>query len=174
MRYERYSQKLPHSKINSKCHVNTFFILLLSIVCSFFFHTSVSVADGILYADNIYTIAENNGIAKAICDAIEIGKILMIPLFAIMFSILGLSAYQGKVKWTTFATFAIGIAAFKAAGTIAEFFMPAMGLQYGCKCAIERQIRDEDGVVKRYATNLNYDCSEGTNDYEEEYGNGDD
>ena len=168
MKYKVYKKTLKILKINQKI---SFFLTLICLSVIFFNFNVVAFAkQGVPYADDIYTIAEDNGIAKAICDAIEIGKILMIPLFAIMFSIMGLSAYQGKVKWTTFVTFALGMAAFKAAGSVAEFFMPAMGLQYGCKCAIERQIRDEDGNVKRYATNLNYDCSQGTDDYEAEYG----
>ena len=156
------------SKIRSKVSILIFFcffIAFFSIIGDF----ALADDDEILVAEDIYRLAENNGIAHSICKAIEIGTILMVPLFAIMFSILGLAAYQGNIKWSTFVTFALGIAAFKAAGTIAEWFMPEMGLRYGCKCAIERKIRDADGVVKRYATGLNYDCSEGTEDYESEY-----
>ena len=94
----------------------------------------------------------------------------MIPMFAIMFVIIGFSFFQGEVKWSIFVTYGLGIAAMNAASTVAEFFMPEMGLQYGCKCAIERKIRDENGKITRYATNLNYDCTPGMQDYEEEYG----
>lgn len=156
-------------KIGNRIRIFAFFCFCLIVV--FFADSHLLFASGgIKYADDIYRLAEDNGIAQSICRAIDIGTILMIPMFAIMFSILGLSAYQGNVKWSTFATFALGIAAFKAAGTVAEFFMPEMGLQYGCKCAIERKIRNVDGVVERYATGLNYDCSEGVEDYNEEYG----
>ncbi len=131
---------------------------------------SDEIDDNIKKAAEMYQIAETNGIAHSICRAIEIGKILMVPLFGIMFSIIGLHFYQGNVKWSIFITFVLGIGAMNGAGTIAEFFMPGMGLQYGCKCAIERKIRDENGEIKRYATNLNYDCTPGLQDYEEEYG----
>ena len=166
-----FKTKLKTSKKRSK--VGFCFSLLIIFLISFCFigeSVSANGSNTIKYTEDIYKIAETNGIAHSICQAIEIGKILMIPMFAIMFSILGLSAYQGKVKWSTFVTFALGMAAFKAAGPISEFFMPGMGLQYGCKCAIEREIRDVNGNVTRYATGLNYDCSEGTKDYEEEYG----
>ena len=155
--------------IGNRIGIFTFFCFCFIIV--FLSDSNLLFASGdVKYADDIYRLAEDNGIAQSICRAIDIGTILMIPMFAIMFSILGLSAYQGNVKWSTFVTFALGIAAFKAAGTIAEWFMPEMGLQYGCKCAIERKIRNVDGVVERYATGLNYDCSEGVEDYNEEYG----
>ena len=116
--------------------------------------------------DTIYQQAENNGIADAICKAIDIGKMFMVPLFAIMFCIYGFRAFQGDgAKWSTFITFAIGMAAFNSAGTFLEWFMPKMGLDYGCKCAIERDIRDTNGAIKTYPTGLNYDCSSGTEDY---------
>ena len=162
MKLKLYNQKLMKLKILNKANFIIFFIIFL-------FSPLLSFGE-IRYTDDIYTIAETNGIAESICKAIEIGTVLMVPLFAIMFTILGFAAYQGKVQWTSFVTFAIGIAAFKGAGSIAEFFMPQMGLQYGCKCAIEKQVRDENGVITRMATGLNYDCSEGEADYKAEYG----
>jgi hypothetical protein len=116
------------------------------------------VVDG--YADDIYTEAENNGLATAICKAIDIATQLMVPLFAIMFSILGLRAFQGKMELSVFFTFAIGIAAFKGAGAILEFFLPDMGLQYGCNCAVVRYVRNSNGVVQKMATGLDEDCND--------------
>ena len=127
--------------------------------------SSTTTSNGAVYyvhgiADDIYTVSENNGIADAICRAIDIATQLMVPLFAIMFSVVGLKAYQGKLEWSMFVTFAIAIAAFKGAGTILEFFLPDMGLQYGCKCATVRYIRDTNGLVKRYSTGLTEDCKD--------------
>ena len=121
---------------------------------------NVSYINGLPRADDIYTVSENNGLATAICKAIDISTQLMVPLFAIMFSVLGLKAYQGKLEWSLFVTFAVGIAAFKSAGAIMEFFMPDMGLQYGCKCATSRYIRDSQGIVKEFSTGLNEDCTQ--------------
>ena len=113
-----------------------------------------------IYSDDIYREAESNGLATAICKAIDIATQLMVPLFAIMFSILGLRAFQGKMELSVFFTFAIGIAAFKGAGSILEFLLPDMGLQYGCNCAVVRYIRNSDGVVNKMETGLNEDCSD--------------
>ena len=147
--------------LSGKC-----FLFLQIFILSFLpFFSHCAFADDIQKTEDIYIIAETNGIAAAICKAIEIGQILMVPLFAIMFSILGLRAFQGDLKWTSLVTFALGIAAFKAAGSIAEWFMPNMGLQYGCKCAIERDIKDIDGKIQTLPTGLNYDCTEGFSDY---------
>ena len=84
----------------------------------------------------------------------------MTPLFAFMFSVLGLKAYQGELKWSVFLTFAIGIVVFKAAGPILEFIIPDLGLKFGCKCATTLQIRNADGKIHEYETGLNEDCTE--------------
>ncbi|GEM_PF-7105854 len=145
---------------------SSLFWFLLSFLFLYFFPSIIVSADVVETVDTIYQQAENNGIAEAICKAIDIGKIFMVPLFAIMFCIYGFRAFQGDgAKWSTFITFAIGMAAFNSAGTFLEWFMPKMGLNYGCKCAIERDIRDTNGVIKTYPTGLNYDCSMGTTDY---------
>ena len=174
--YEKILRLLNKSKDN-KCFSGQyhFFLFLFSnrfvcfqkILVLFFlvFFSNYASAEDIQTTEDIYIVAETNGIATAICKAIEIGQILMVPLFAIMFSILGLRAFQGDLKWTSLVTFALGIAAFKAAGSIAEWFMPNMGLQYGCRCAVERDIRDVNGEIKTLATGLNYDCTEGFSDY---------
>ena len=153
-----------------------FFSLLLSSLY-FIFDVNLSFAgDEIeekvleVATDDIYKLAETNGIANAICKAISMSTVLMVPLFAVMFTILGFKSFQGDMKWGAIATFVIGIAAFKGAGNILEMFLPNMGLQYGCDCAIERSVRDINGEVKRYATGVNRDCSEGTADYELEFG----
>lgn len=158
-------QKFKKKSLKLKRITNTFFLsfLLFILISNNLFSADVAL-------DDIYRFSETNGIAESICKAIDMSTVLMVPLFAIMFTILGFGAYQGNVKWSSFVTFALGIAAFKGAGSIAEWFMPQMGLQYGCKCAIEKHVRDQNGVVKRYATGLNYDCSDGFVDYYEEYG----
>ena len=125
-----------------------------------------------MYADahettsEIYKIAENNGIAASLCKAIDMGIVIMVPLLAIMFTIIGFGALQGKITWSVFFTFIIGTAAFRGAAGILEWFMPNMGLRNGCKCAVERSIRDVDGEIKTLPTGLNLDCSNGTEDYE--------
>ena len=166
MRFWSCVRKLVPFQIND---IFRFCQACLSLCCYLVFFFSlpdVAVADVIETVDTIYQQAENNGIAEAICKAIDIGKIFMVPLFAIMFCIYGFRAFQGDgAKWSTFITFAIGMAAFNSAGTFLEWFMPKMGLNYGCKCAIERDIRDTNGVIKTYPTGLNYDCSMGTTDY---------
>ena len=146
-----------------------FFILDLNISLA---DNSENIEESVLEVatDDIYKIAETNGIATAICKAIQMSTVLMVPLFAVMFTILGFKSFQGEMKWGSIATFVIGIAAFKGAGNILEMFLPNMGLQYGCDCAIERSVRDINGQVKRYATGVNKDCSEGTTDYELEFG----
>ena len=114
------------------------------------------------FDDTVYIHAENNIIASSICKAIDMGITLMIPLFAIMFCIIGLQIFQGQVKWTVFLTFFVGIAAFKGAGTILEFFIPNMGLEFGCKCATYRYLRDADGTIKAFPTGLDEKCRDGS------------
>ena len=111
---------------------------------------------------DVYRHAENNVIASSICKAIDMGITLMIPLFAIMFCVIGLQIFQGQVKWTIFLTFFVGIAAFKGAGSILEFFMPNMGLEFGCKCATYRYVRDQHGVITAQGTGLDERCRDGT------------
>ena len=152
-------------QINVKMVILPFFTYFFYLI---FFNQNIAIADVVDSVPDIYVIAENNGIATAICKAIDMSTILMVPLFAIMFSILGLSAFQGNVKWSVFFSFGIGMAAFKGAASIAEYFMPNMGLSFGCKCAITRDIRDVNGVVKTLPTGLNYDCSAGFDDYNKE------
>ena len=160
-------------KIENK--INNFVIITVYFLINFYLlNNNIVFADGeeqtIKTASEIYQIAETNGIAHSICRAIAIGRILMFPMFGIMFVIIGFSFFQGTAKWSIFVTFAIGMAAMNSAPQLAEIFLPGAGLKYGCKCAIEKEIRDESGKITRYATNLNYDCSTGTKDYEEEYG----
>ncbi len=159
----KIENKISHFVIITVCFLVNFYLLNNDIV----------LADDeqiIKTVPEIYQIAETNGIAHSICRAIAIGRILMFPMFGIMFVIIGFSFFQGTAKWSIFVTFAIGMAAMNSAPQLAEIFMPGAGLKYGCKCAIEKEIRDENGKITRYATNLNYDCSTGTKDYEEEYG----
>lgn len=118
--------------------------------------------------EDIYRVAETNGIATAICKAIDMGMVLMIPLFGTMTVILGYNCFQGNLKWSVFFTFGIGVAGFKGAENILNFIMPNMGLKSGCRCAIQRDIRDENGIIKTLPTGLNYDCTEGLDDYNNE------
>ena len=153
--------------LKTKALVNAVGAFLFYFLCfSFVFLISESIAfsEDIL-TDDIYIFAETNGIAVAICKAIDMGTYLMTPLFAIMFTIIGYGSFQGNLKWSVFVTFTLGIAAFKGAGSIAVLFMPGMGLEYGCNCAIEREIKNEKGEFVRRPTGLNLDCSEGTEDY---------
>ncbi len=143
--------------------------LIASFLLFFFFFADQSFAEVVETTSEIYRVAETNGIAVAICKAIDMGTVLMVPLFATMFVILGYGAFQGQLKWSVFVTFGIGMAAFKGAENILEFFMPNMGLKNGCKCAIQRSIRDKNGVVKTLPTGLNYDCTEGLDDYNNEH-----
>ena len=89
------------------------------------------------FDDTVYIHAENNIIASSICKAIDMGITLMIPLFAIMFCIIGLQIFQGQVKWTVFLTF---------------FF----------KCATYRYLRDADGTIKAFPTGLDEKCRDGS------------
>ena len=109
---------------NSKFYTLLFFIIL------FTFSGDTAVSDVI---PDIYVEGERNFVASTLCDAINFGMVIMTPLFAFMFSVLGLKAYQGELKWSVFLTFAIGIVVFKAAGPILEFIIPDLGLKFGCK-----------------------------------------
>lgn len=142
-------------------------ILLFCSVCVVLFlchsimaHASASGA--VPYVFDVYKFAENNVIASSICKAIDMGLTLMIPLFAIMFCVIGLQIFQGQVKWTIFLTFFVGMAAFKGAGTILNFFMPNLGLEFGCKCATYRYVRDTEGNINALATGLDERCRDGT------------
>ena len=54
------------------------------------------------------------------------------------------------------------MAAFKGAGSILEFFMPHLGLEFGCKCATYRYVRDAEGVITAQATGLDEKCRDGS------------
>ena len=173
-----YYYKLDGYKVDKKITTSTAYFLKVQVSCAtndcylycYYSHTnplkvktatSTDTTSSVeIYADDIYREAESNGLATAICKAIDIATQLMVPLFAIMFSVLGLRAFQGKMELSVFFTFAIGIAAFKGAGSILEFLLPDMGLQYGCNCAVVRYIRNSDGVVNKMETGLNEDCSD--------------
>lgn len=142
-------------------------ILLFYSVCVVLFlcHSmlaNASAAGTTPYVFDVYKHAENNIIASSICKAIDMGITLMIPLFAIMFCIIGLQIFQGQVKWTIFLTFFVGMAAFKGAGSILEFFMPHLGLEFGCKCATYRYVRDAEGIIRAQATGLDEKCRDVT------------
>ena len=143
--------------IIAKMVSNSSIILLFCSVCALAFALH-SIQANAAFDDTVYIHAENNVIASSICKAINMGITLMIPLFAIMFCIIGLQIFQGQIKWTVFLTFFVGIAAFKGAGTILEFFMPNMGLEFGCKCATYRYLRDTDGTIKMFDTGLDEKC----------------
>lgn len=147
-------------KIVAKMVSNSSMIFLFCSVCVVFFlcHSMHVNADTF----DVYKHAENNVIASSICKAIDMGITLMIPLFAIMFCIIGLQIFQGQVKWTIFLTFFVGMAAFKGAGSILEFFMPHLGLEFGCKCATYRYVRDSEGVITAQATGLDERCRDGS------------
>lgn len=147
-------------KIVAKMVSNSSIIFLFCSVCVVFFlcHSMQVNADTF----DVYKHAENNIIASSICKAIDMGITLMIPLFAIMFCIIGLQIFQGQVKWTIFLTFFVGMAAFKGAGSILEFFMPHLGLEFGCKCATYRYVRDSEGNINALATGLDERCRDGS------------
>ena len=147
-------------KIIKKMVSNSSIIFLFCSVCVVFVlcHSMQVNADTF----DVYKHAENNIIASSICKAIDMGITLMIPLFAIMFCIIGLQIFQGQVKWTIFLTFFVGMAAFKGAGSILEFFMPHLGLEFGCKCATYRYVRDSEGVITAQATGLDERCRDGS------------
>ena len=130
---------------------------LLVLIILFSFSGDTAISDVI---PDIYVEGERNFVASTLCKAIDLGMVLMTPLFAFMFSVLGLKAYQGELKWSVFFTFATGIAIFKAAGPILEFVIPDVGLKFGCKCATTLQIRDANGKISKYDTGLNEDCTE--------------
>ncbi len=132
-------------------------LIILLFCFAFFLYHQVQAN-----AFDVYKHAENNIIASSICKAIDMGITLMIPLFAIMFCIIGLQIFQGNAKWTIFLTFFVGIAAFKGAGTILEFFMPHLGLEFGCKCATYRYVRDAEGIITAQATGLDEKCRDVT------------
>ena len=173
-----YYYKLDGYKVDKKITTSTAYFLKVQVSCAtndcylycYYSHTNPlkvetatstdTTSSVAIYSDDIYREAESNGLATAICKAIDIATQLMVPLFAIMFSVFGLRAFQGKIELSVFFTFAIGIAAFKGAGSILEFFLPDMGLQYGCNCAVVRYVRNSDGIVNKMATGLNEDCSD--------------
>lgn len=126
--------------------------LIFFIFCTF---NSNSIED-------IYVLSENNFIADAICKAIDTGIVLMIPLFAIAFVVIGYQAFNGKADIKIFFTFVVGVAIFKGSGTILNYFVPHASFSFGCKCATYKYIRDTDGTVSKISTGLNEDCTEKT------------
>lgn len=154
-------------KIVAKMVSNGSIILLFCSVCVMFFlchsmQAHASSGGTVASTFDVYKHAENNVIASSICKAIDMGITLMVPLFAIMFCIIGLQIFQGQVKWTIFLTFFVGMAAFKGAGSILEFFMPHLGLEFGCKCATYRYVRDAEGIITAQATGLDEKCRDGS------------
>lgn len=109
-------------------------------------------------ASTIYLDSERNGIAKAVCAALKFMNLIIIPIAAIGISALGFMAFQGKLTWSLFLTFAIGIGAFRSAGTVLELFFPGLGFRDGCNCAIAKKIRNTNGVDTVFATGLTVDC----------------
>ena len=152
--------------IVAKMISSSLMIFLFCSVCGVLFchlmQANAYAAGTTPFVFDVYKHAENNIIASSICKAIDMGITLMIPLFAIMFCIIGLQIFQGQVKWTIFLTFFVGMAAFKGAGSILEFFMPHLGLEFGCKCATYRYVRDAEGIIKAQATGLDEKCRDVT------------
>ena len=165
MTSQNFSRILQTLKISNSIFFIRFYLVYIFISCLL-----SRDAFCVEVTPEISQIAEDNGIAQSICHAIDIGIVLMTPMFAIMFTIIGFSVYQGKIKWSVFVTFAVGMAAFKGAPDIANFFIPGKGLRFGCKCAIATYVRDENGHTRLLPTNLNLDCSKGLEDYEKHYG----
>lgn len=133
------------------CFHKVFFLAILFSVVPLF---------DIFAIPEIYVLSENNFIATAICDAIDAGMVLMVPLFAIAFTVIGYSAFNGQLNLKVFVTFGISIAIFKGSGTLLNIFIPHVGLNFGCKCATHKYIRDVNGVVNKMPTGLDEGCNE--------------
>jgi hypothetical protein len=120
----------------------------------------LAIADEIAeVADPIYAQSEANGIADGLCRAIKFINMMVVPIAAVMFTVLGFTALQGKLTWTILVTFAIGLIGMRSFGTILEFMMPKIGLQFGCDCATYKLIKDINGVQRSVSTGLNKDCT---------------
>ena len=123
-----------------------------------FFLSVTSFADGTVNINQMYILSEDNFVATVICDAIDMGTFLMVPLFAISFTVIGYQAFNGRCDIKIFFTFIIGVAIFKGSGTILNFIVPHASLSFGCKCATYKWIPDENGVVQKVSTGLNEEC----------------
>ena len=74
--------------IGNRIGIFTFFCFCLIVV--FLSDSNLLFASGdVKYADDIYRLAEDNGIAQSICKAIDIGTILMITI-----TIMGATIHQ--------------------------------------------------------------------------------
>lgn len=121
-----------------------------------FFPSILSFADANI--NQMYVLSEDNFVAMVICDAIDMGIFLMVPLFAISFTVIGYQAFNGKCDIKIFFTFIVGVAIFKGSGTLLNFIVPHSSLSFGCKCATYKWIPDENGVVQKVSTGLDEEC----------------
>ena len=87
---------------------------------------------------------------------------LIIPIAAILFVVLGFGAFNGKLKFSVFLTFAIGVGIFKSAGTVLDIFIPGLGMSFGCKCATTKRMKAIVNGIPKFIdipTGLNEDCT---------------
>lgn len=104
---------------------------------------------------------EKNEVADMLCKYIDSINVLLIPTGAIMLGVMGLGALNGKFSWTSFAIFGMCLIAARTSGVILDFFVPGVGLKYGCKCKpyhIESYDSDGNPVLK--FLNLDENCNE--------------
>ena len=121
----------------------------------------LSFSSNLCFATDInqmYILSEDNFIADTICSAIDMGIFLMVPLFAIAFTVIGYQAFNGKCDVKIFFTFIVGVAIFKGSGAILNLMVPHSSLAFGCKCATYKWIPDENGVVQKVSTGLTEEC----------------
>lgn len=138
--------KLLNQKVVIKC---LFSVLLFSCCSCFSFASDIN---------QMYILSEDNFIADTICNAIDMGIFLMVPLFAIAFTVIGYQAFNGKCDIKIFFTFIVGVAIFKGSGAILNLMIPHSSLAFGCKCATYKWIPDENGVVQKVSTGLTEEC----------------
>lgn len=120
---------------------------------------------GVIGSAEIYKMSEDNGLAGGLCRAVKFVNMIIVPISAVMITILGFSAFQGKLTWTMFATFAIGVGAMRGAGSVLELFVPGIGMKNGCNCAVRKLVRKIDSVTGKVTevyqdTDLAQDCGD--------------
>ena len=129
--------------LNNFILLNSFQKIIYKVLIFFiiFLFTDNHILFASIELPDMYRFAETNMIATALCSTVKFMSMIIVPISAIMFTVIGFNAFQGKLNWGVFVTFAIGIGTFRSAGVILDMFIPGIGLQYGCDCAVSVIVR---------------------------------
>ena len=140
-------------KIPKKLRVRGGFIISIIV---YLISVNVYAAD---LTNQVYIDSEKNLIADVICTSLKTANTFLVPISAILLTIFGFAAYNGKLQLSSLVVFAIALGIMRGFGPIIEYALPGIGLKNGCDCATERIVRKSDGTEEVLPTGLDKDCN---------------